>query len=743
MINTTTSKLEDYKYLDNSNFKDLYTSADSPLRMSFYIEGVHCSGCLGVLEEIPSKSDFIKSVTLNMSTNIADVEFSSADCYSKFPQLVSNLGYKAYPIKDSSDAKNIKKLENKDSLYRIGISGVCAGNIMLLSAAIYSGAEGIFRNNFEIINLFLSIPVVTYCSFPFYKNAYSSIRALKATVDFPVVFVVLIGFILSTYNLIKGIGGVYYDSITIFVFLLLVSRYLIRSFQNKLISDTDLFSSLLKDNKILKYDTHTSTYGFYPISELKSGDLVKLDRGQRVPVDGILLNHIAVFDLSVLTGEAIPKTVLENSDVFAGSILDSEQAELKVINTGIETRLGKVLDKVKENYEQKISFEGFSDRYSTIFTSFVAVVSIAGFFSIANIYGTHEALKRIVSFVLIACPCAFVFILPLTFGLSLKSAVKKGFIIKDSNIFEKIRSVRNVVFDKTGTLTKGKFNIVQWDKKNLSAEDLSAILAIESKSHHPVARAIVSSLTLDRLNLPEVMNLENIHSRGIKAEVGGHTYEIYSDDKSAKIYNSASAVSNCVSVIKDGQKLSTIYLGDEIKDDAFDTLNQLSKDKYDIYMLSGDRKGNVELVSSMLSIPTGNSLSGLTPEQKIDFIKTKKGSMFVGDGLNDAGALLNADIGIAVQGSAEQSLKVSDIYILRNSLSSILEIIKHANITNSTIKTNTILSVIYNVSAGMLALMGYINPLLAAVLMPLSSVLLLGSSLIGMSKNKAGGLQTK
>ncbi len=556
-------------------------------------------------------------------------------------------------------------------------------------------------------------------------------------------FVVLIGFILSTYNLVRGIGGVYYDSITIFVFLLLVSRYLIRSLQNKLVSDTDLFSSLLKDNKILKYDTHTNNYEFYPISELKSEDLVKLERGHRVPVDGILLNHSAVFDLSVLTGEAIPKTVLENSDVFAGSILDSEQAELKVINTGIETRLGKVLDKVKESYEQKISFEGFGDRYSTIFTSFVAFVSISGFFSIANIYGAHEALKRIVSFVLIACPCAFVFILPLTFGLSLKSAVKKGFIIKDSNIFEKIRSVKNIVFDKTGTLTKGKFNIIKWDKENLSVDDLSAVMSIESKSHHPVARAIVKNLSLDGFKLSEVTDLENIYSRGIKAKVNGHIYEICSDDKSAKIYNSISAVSNCVSVIKDGEKLSTIYLGDEIKDDAFDTLNKLSRDKYDIYMLSGDRKDNVELVSNMLSIPTTNSFSGLTPEHKIDFIKTKKGSMFVGDGLNDAGALLNADVGVAVQGSAEQSLKVSDIYILRNSLSSVLEIIKHANITNSTIKTNTILSVIYNVSAGMLALMGYINPLLAAVLMPLSSVLLLGSSLVGMSKNKGGGLQTK
>ncbi|NIP37612.1 MAG: cation-translocating P-type ATPase, partial [Candidatus Dadabacteria bacterium] len=633
MLNSTTGDIEDYKYLDESSFKTIYTSKDSPLKMSFYIEGVHCSGCLGVLEDIPSKSAAIKSVNLNMSTNLAEVQFSDTDSYSEFPELVGRLGYKAYPVRNDQDSQGIKKAEDKKSLYRIGISGVCAGNIMLLSAAIYSGAEGIFRNNFEIINMFLSLPVVTYCAFPFYKSAYSSIKAGKTTVDYPVVFVVIVGFVLSAYNLFRGLEGVYFDSVTIFVFLLLTSRYFIKSIQQKIISDTDLFSTLLKDNKILKLGEITNDFSPYPISELKTGDVIRLSRGQRVPADGTLINQSAVFDLSVLTGESIPKTVLSDSEVYAGSILDSSEADLKVIYTGNNTRLGKILDKVKQNYEQKISFEGFSDKYAAVFTSFVAIVSLMGFFTISNLYGTSEALKRTVSFVLIACPCAFVFILPLTFGMSLKSAVKKGFIIKDSRIFEKIKSIVNIIFDKTGTLTKGKFKILNWDKRNLSEDDISAIMAIESKSHHPVARAIVSNLSLDNLNIPQVINLETIHSRGIKAEVGGHNYEIYSDDDGRNVYDSGSAVSNCVSVFKDGDKISTIYLGDQIREDALNTLKKLSRDKYEIFMLSGDSRDNVELVSDMLSIPADNSFSGLTPEQKIDFVKSKKGSVFVGDGL--------------------------------------------------------------------------------------------------------------
>ncbi len=742
MQNSVADSQQDYKYLDESSFKDIYTSKDAPNRMNFYIEGVHCSGCLGVLESIPDMSEVIESVNLNMSTNIAEVVFNTSEGFSLFPQCVSKLGYKAYPVRNVEDTEGIKKEENKRSLYRIGVAGVCAGNIMLLSAAIYSGAQGVFKSNFEYLNLFLSLPVVTYCSIPFYKNVLSSLKARRTTVDIPVVFVVLVGFLLSAYNLLSGSEGVYFDSVTIFIFLLLSSRHVIKSLQQKMVSDTDLFNTFIKDNRVLRKDESTGEFIVFPLSEIKPGDVVRLNAGQTVPADGILQNSSSVFNLSVLTGESIPKALFNGSEVFAGSVLDSETADIRITGTGKDTRLGKILDNVKQNYEQKISFEGFSDKYASLFTGFVAVAAIFGFFSIANFYGVSEAFRRIVSFVLIACPCAFVFILPLTYGISLKSAVKKGFIIKDSNIFEKIKTMKNFIFDKTGTLTKGNFAIIQWDMRGMSTDDVSAVLAIEKMSDHPIARAIVNSLKDHVYNLPKVDDVSVVPSKGIAGVVNGHKYELYADKNSLEVNDSIHAVTNSVAIFKDGQKVSSIFMGDDLKKDAECTLSRLKDLGYKIYILSGDTPYNVKAIARMLSISEDNSFSSLTPEQKTDFITKNRGSVFIGDGLNDAGALSSADIGIAVQGSAEQSLEVSDIYLAKSDLNSVLKIVEHGNITNRAIKRNTILSIIYNVTAGTFALMGFINPLIAAFLMPLSSVVLLISSLAAMTRINPGGEQT-
>ena len=265
------SKGDDFSYLNQDNFKKLYTTEESPNIIKFYIEGIHCTGCLWLIENLSNTTNEIDSVELNMSNNIATVRFKSD--LSVFPSLIQALGYKAHPIQPDSDSANIELNEGKKLLYRIGIAGFCAGNIMLLSAAIYAGANYLFKDLFQIISAFLILPVITYCSYPFYKNVLNSIKYKKTNVDIAVVFIIIAGTLLSIINLYIG-GETYFDSIAAFIFLLLLSRYVLRYVQNLLVKKNKDKEFLFSDSKILKWDQGADQYFLTPHSDVKSGDKV-------------------------------------------------------------------------------------------------------------------------------------------------------------------------------------------------------------------------------------------------------------------------------------------------------------------------------------------------------------------------------------------------------------------------------------------------------------------------------------
>ncbi len=727
---------ESYEYLNQDNFIKLYTTEESPLTMDFYIEGIHCAACLWLIEKIPDTVPDVESVSLNMSTNVAEVTFKKGGMFSAFPETVKRFGYRAHPIRVGEEAKGLRKRENRRSLIRLGVAAACAGNIMLLSAAIYSGATGVFAEQFALLNLILAIPVVTYSAFPFYRSVLSSLRARRATVDIPIVFVIVSGFVLSAYNYLRGSDRIYFDSITTFIFLLLSSRYFLRSVQER-ISERESFNrGLFSLNRVLVWDHKTQQYFFQPIGDLKPGDRIKLTKGDRIPADGKLLSFSVQLNLSVLTGENIPQTVLKDGDVFAGSIIESEEAIIEVIKTGRQTRIGGILNEVERNYKSRFGFSTYSDRYATVFTSLVGIIATASFLTLSSIYGSSEGLNRVIAFILIACPCAFVFALPLSLGLSLKSAIESGFLVKDIGVFEKLQRLRNVFFDKTGTLTKGVFRILHWDVAGLSQEDVAAILAIERQSNHPIARAIVSYLSDRMLILPDVRDFKHIYSKGIEAKVNGHIYRFESERDMNHKGDINKVITTRVLIYRDEEPISEVLLGDSLKEDAKYVIGELKARGLNVYILSGDKEESVKGVAERLSIPQENVFWEKTPEEKSGIIKSNGNSMMVGDGLNDAGALSSAYIGVAIQGSVEESLKVSDVYVLNNDLFTILDFLDHGSATVQTIKRNRVFSIVYNMTAGTLALLGYINPLIAAVLMPLSSLLLISSTLYGKSRSR-------
>ncbi len=724
----------DYSYLNTESFKKQYTLEGEPNTMVFYIEGVHCSACLWLIERIPQYESNINSVQLDMSTNLATVRFHDTTHFSSFPDMISKLGYRAHPVKDDDHVRELLLRENRWALIRLAVAGVAAGNIMLLSAAIYSGADGFMGNYFGLINMILAIPVVSYCAYPFYKSVLRSLNNRQLTVDIPIVFVILVGFILSTYGFFRGSDQVYFDSITVFVFLLLASRYVLSIIRSRVSDHEPLSNSIFSSDKTLVWDKASKQYFYQPTHILRPGDRIKLERGDRVPVDGVLAGANATLNLSVLSGESIPVTALRGDAVYAGSIVLGEQTVVEVEKTKSDTRIGKILDKIDKNYDSTPQCRSFASRYSTIFTLLVVVSAFCTFGAVSVLYGSAVALDRVIALVLISCPCAFVIALPLIHGLSLKGGLNKGFIVKDLGVLERFGAIDNIFFDKTGTLTKGVFKVLRWDLDDMGDDDLSAVLAIERMSSHPVARSIVSYLSQKRLNNPVVTEMKTVPLRGVEAVVNGHSYRIVSDIEKNHETDFNQIVSTQTLIFKDDKPISTVYLGDSLKEDAKFVLNQLGQMDYDLFILSGDKEGNVKSVAQRLQIPLESAYWGKTPEEKSEIVSGASGSLMVGDGLNDTGAMSSADASVSVQGGVEESLKVSDVYILNNDLYTLLDIFQHADLTRQTIRRNSVFSVLYNVGGGALAVMGYVGPLVAAVLMPLSSVLLIASSVYGYNK---------
>jgi Cu2+-exporting ATPase/Cu+-exporting ATPase len=727
-VKTTNTKFE---YLDTSEFIDKYSKkTESTYTLSFYLEGIHCLACLWLIEKLP---DFIPEVLhskLNMSKSVVEVTIISGAHFNKVAKQLETLGYPPHPIMESSQIEELKRKEEHLQLIKIAISFFCAGNIMLMTFSVYAGALGQIKQYFEVIGCILAIPVVTYCSTSFYRNAFSSLKNKTLSIDFPIVVAMILGSILSLYSAFTDGAHIYFDSLAMLVFLLLTSRYLLKKMQEKGLSASDVssfFSTLVATR--VKNNLEEEVFAKF----LEVGDTIVIKAGETIPADATIAKGTSVTNNSLLTGESLPVKVSKGDIVYSGTVNIDSTLIASIDKIAEESKLGSILKTVEKGWNKKTEIIRLTDTISKYFVATVFLSALCTFLYFLFQGDLEAAITRSLTLIIITCPCALGLTTPLSLTLTLSKLAKLGIIIKDESVIEKVTKSKNIVLDKTGTLTHGKFKVFKRNRlKNIENID-QIIYTLEERSKHPIAESIKNSIIhsyrkrKETLSALPTQNYQEIIGVGPSAEISDNFYEIKSLDNPSQGMTEVGLFCN-------SELIEEIYLKDTIKPEITETIIDFQRSGLKPFILSGDNTASVTQVANELDLTKKNCLSNQSPQDKESFIKSHPLSIMVGDGANDAIALTQAWVGIAVHGSVDIALRASNVFMAENNLKNISYLITASHETIYLIKRNLIFSLLYNVVGSMLAILGHISPLTAAILMPLSSFTVLISTLVSTKK---------
>lgn len=681
-------------------------------RFKFHLEGLQCSSCVHLLEDLPVFESKILKSKLNFSKSLLEVEISSEMNLGELCSIIESLGYKPTVFKEISQYEKAKKQEEVAELKKIGVAAAVAANEMLFSVPLYAGLTAELATVFKWVSFVVFLPLLFYSANGFYKRAWSSLVTQRVSVDLMIVVALWGGFLLSSFSLLTGREDLYFDSTASFIFLILSTRYLLRFHQNKFIKK-DLFVDMFKDQIYEVIKKNRSVYKVF--SEIEMGDKVKLQQGQFLSFDAKLVSDKASSDISFLNGESLPHQNYKADVLLAGSKILSDDIEVECIQISKSTQLSKTLSQIEMLAHDKSKYQTLTDVISHRLT--LAVFSVAGLYFVLTYSDLgYEAFKRSLALITIACPCAVAFGTPLAHHLGVRKALRKGFLIKAENVFEKIARIKKVIFDKTGTLTSSELKMIRTFPVQIEEETKSIILALEKNSLHPVAVSLkkewsdIAPIKLDKYS--------EIPGRGVEGEYEGFSYQFI------KNYDEQNPNTIQVDFRINGVAKAYLFFEEILLPESRSVVNDLYDKEFEVMLLSGDKRSRVLEMARQLAIRPSMALSEQSFADKAELVRKQNPCMFVGDGLNDLAALKQAEVSFAVRGPFEATLQVSDIYAPQKKLSAVVEIIQLAEKVQATVNGNLLFAVFYNATGGVLALMGFINPLVAAILMPISSLII-------------------
>ncbi len=734
-----------YAEFDDPTFAQLYVRPlDDRLRsIELYLEGVHCFACMWLVEQLPRLARGVIEARLDLRRSLVRVVWDSQQIeLSSVAGALDTLGYPPHPARGVS-ARQMRRKEDRTYLWRIGLAGAAAGNVMLLAFALYSGSfshmEAEYSRLFRWLSMLLGAGALLGPGAVFFRGAWGALRARRAHLDLPIALGLGAGGIAGVVNTVLDRGEIYFDSLTVLVFLLLVGRWIQRMQQRRAADAVELLFSLTPTAARRIEDDGVREV---PLESLVAGDEVEVRAGESIPADGEVSSGESDVDLSLLTGESRPQRLGPGDTVAAGVVNLSSVLRVRVRATGAATRLGRLMQLVEESAARKAPIAQTADRIAGGFVMFViaaATTTLLAWWA----SGFERAIDNAVALLIVACPCALGLATPLALAATLGRAARLGMLIKGGDALERLARTGTILLDKTGTLTEGRTRLARW-VGDTSVQPLVA--AVEAQSSHLVARALVEGLR-DAASIAEPVQVRDVVQHtdgGIEALAGDRYIRIGSlafaasrgvavpGDLRAAVQSCLSEALTPVLVAVNGRAVALAGFGDPLRSDAPVAVAQLRAAGWHVGLLSGDHQQVVQRVARRLDIADADARGEVAPEQKLAMVRElaeRTPIVMVGDGVNDAAALAAASVGIAVHGGAEASLAAADVYLSRPGLTPVIALIHAARRTVRLIHRNLLVSLGYNALAMSLAAGGVLTPLVAAILMPISSLSILGLTL--------------
>ncbi|MCQ1059872.1 cadmium-translocating P-type ATPase [Photobacterium sp. ZSDE20] len=712
---------------DNENSKEASLSLD----------GVSCAACAWLIEKQVKREPGVVSIRVNTTTHRALLAWDPESVkLSHLLSVIHRLGYKAAPFEADAQEQQYHRTM-KGYLYRLGIAGIATMQVMMLAVALYfeifGDLDAEFKNYLRWVSLIFATPVLLYSALPFYLNAWRNLRARTLGMDVPVSIALLFAYVASLYATVMEKGEVFFESISMFTFFLLLGRFLeMRARRQAAAASANLLKlvpamATLDDGSQIAAKT------------LKAGDVVTVLPGESLPADGEIVKGQTAIDESMLTGESMPVTKATSDMVYAGTINGDSHITLKVTKDRQNSLISNIVRLQDEAQSSKPKVAEVADIVARYFVAGILIISAATWLYWHQ-HRPEDALWITLAVLVATCPCALSLATPTALTCSTSSLGRLGILLRRGHVLETLCNVNQLVIDKTGTLTEGNIRLVNTQTFNNHSQEQALQMAAELErfANHPIARAF----SVYRDEAPRFDEVENVIGSGLKGSIDGQEWRIgkadFVLDTNPKKDQLLASCDNHYQVWLscNSELVASFMLDDPIREDSPELIKQFQAEGIQVTMLTGDHSASAQVVADKLGVD--NLRAGASPEGKLEYLRSlskDKVALMIGDGVNDAPVLAGAHLSVAMGGGTDIAKSSADMVLLGDQLSRILRARKLAQKTRKIIRENLAWALGYNLIILPLAVAGFVAPYIAVVGMSGSSIIVVSNSLRLLKEN--------